>query len=81
MEIIKTKLQIIVGIVICVLIYMHFNKPKVEQEVTMDTIQTQSAAMKNSPMSGSAQLKAQQIMNTGDIQELENQMGEMGLLK
>lgn len=81
-SILKTKLQLALGILICVLIYKHMAARNAPAEVTMDTIEAHSSAsMDDGVMARRAQQQASQIMSTGDIGEIESQMSTMGLLE
>jgi len=79
MEILKTQLQIVLGLVICVLIYQHMTKhpQAAEPQISMEMIQQQAA-------SGKIPLEAQNAANsmvaTGDMAEFQTQLNAQGLL-
>lgn len=79
MEILKVKLQIVLGIIICVLLYQHFNKPPqaAESEITMEMVQQQAAG---GQMNMEAKAAADQMMGSGDIAEFQQQLGQAGLI-
>lgn len=79
MEILKVKLQIFVGLIICVLVYQHMTKEPVaaEPQVSMEQIQQQAAAGK---IPAEAKNAADSMVATGDMAEFQKQLGQQGLL-
>ncbi|MCD8563159.1 MAG: hypothetical protein LRY54_03785 [Alphaproteobacteria bacterium] len=79
MDILKTKLQIFLGIIICVLIYKYIHKPPApEPAVTMEMIEQQAASGRG--MDAKAKAAADQMMATGDLGEFQRQLNEKGLI-
>ncbi|MCD8498305.1 MAG: hypothetical protein LRZ85_09730 [Alphaproteobacteria bacterium] len=79
MEILKVKLQIVLGLIICVLAYKYIVNPpsKAEPEVTMEMIQQQAAS---GNINGNAKAAADQMMATGDLGDFQEQLNASGML-
>jgi uncharacterized protein YneF (UPF0154 family) len=79
MEILKIKLQIFLGIIICVLIYQYIHKPRsdAQPEITMEMVQQQAAS---GQMNSQAKAAADQMMGSGDVSQFQTQLGQSGLI-
>lgn len=79
MDILKTKLQIFIGILMCVLVYKYIHRPPPPPpEITMEQIQQQAAS--GHGMDAQAKAAADQMIGSGDLGEFQKQLSQKGLI-
>lgn len=78
MEILKVKLQIGLGLIICFLIYNHMTKPpEAAPEVSMAMIEKQAAS---GQIPIEAKTAADSMIGSGDMADFQKQLNTSGLI-